>query len=160
MRASYGLLAAVVLFTGCSGSVVSSDRGPSAPPAASAASASASVTPAAPRCTVASSAAIAAVDASVRAKGEGNSVPAAVSYADPESGAWWLVGALAGPAGSGEGAVGIWSTTQDPTLESFSGPLFAVDGGAADWSTAPPNTVVTYDPAAVPALGCWSMKRS
>lgn len=150
------LLGSLVLVGGCGSPSTTSATSPSAN--GSAVSPSSSSAPAKPQCTVASSAAIAALDAAVRAKGQGNSLPTAVAWADPQAKAWWLVGALAGPAGAGDGALGIWSTTSDPTEASFTGPVFAVDGGANSFSTAPPNTVVVHDPTNVPALGCWSDK--
>lgn len=98
------------------------------------------------------------VNETVRAKGEGNSVPKAVVWADPAADAWWIVGAFEGPAGDGEAALGSWATTEDPTQESFAGPVYAIDGGARSFSDAAPNEVVDYDPTKVPALGCWTQK--
>ncbi|HQY97304.1 MAG TPA: hypothetical protein PLU83_09990 [Phycicoccus sp.] len=149
------LLGSLGLLGGCGSSAGTTVAGPSAPVSTSV---SPSASQLAPRCSIASTPAVAAIDAAVRAKGEGNSVPAAISWADPAAKAWWLVGAFDGPAGSGEGALGIWSTAEDPTSDSFAGQIFAVDGAASSWSSAPGNSLVKYDPTDVPALGCWSQK--
>ena len=153
-----GLVVGLVTLAACGSDTAGS--GSTLSPTSVAARPSPPLAQAPPRCTLASKAATAVINASVGAKGEGNSVPTVVSWADPDAGAWWLVGAFAGPAGSGEGALGMWSTTADPTQESFTGPIFSIGGGARGSSTAPDNTVVDYDPTAVPALGCWSAKGS
>ena len=111
-------------------------------------------------CAVASAAAIAAVNDTVVAKGKGNSVPKLTSWADPAARAWWLVGVIAGPTGGSDAVLGMWSTASDPTQESFSGAVYAIDGGAQGLSTAPINTIVTLNPDDVPAIGCWDSKES
>lgn len=146
---------AVLILSGCGAAGASGQAGgatvaPMSP--------SLSLPPARPQCSTASAAAITAIDASIKAKNRGNSLPEAISWADPDVNAWWIVGAIKGPASSGEVALGAWSTTSDPTVESFTGPVYAVDGGARTWSDAQTNTVVRYDPTMVPALGCWSDK--
>lgn len=155
------LLAGMALFLAACGTAdaqVAQDG--SSEPSSSTAAPSTSTTSSAPRCATASGAAVEAVNETVRAKGEGNSVPAAVVWADPDADAWWIVGAFEGPAGEGEGGLGSWATTEDPTQESFDGPIYAIDGGARFSSNAPANTVVDYDPTNVPALGCWHQKKN
>jgi hypothetical protein len=116
---------------------------------------SATLTPAAPKCQVPTPGALAAVNATITADAKGNSLPRAVVMADPASGMWFVAGAFAGPAAKGEGALGIWATTTDPTKEPFTGKVFAVDGGAIELSTAPVTEATSYDPERAEVLGCW-----
>jgi hypothetical protein len=107
------------------------------------------------RCQRPTADALAAVNATITADAKGNSLPQAVALADPDSGMWFVAGAFAGPAAEGEGALGIWATTTDPTQGPFTGKVLAVDGGASTWSAAPMTNATSYDPANVPVLGCW-----
>ena len=59
---------------------------------------------------------------------------------------WFVAGAFAGPAAEGEGALGIWATTTDPTRDPFAGEVFAVDGGASSLSIAPMTHATSYEP--------------
>ena len=112
-----------------------------------------------PSCQVPSASALAAVDASVRADGEGNRLREGGVLRDPNSGMWLIAGPFQGPAGQGEGALGIWATSTDPTIEPFTGKVYAVDDGAANWSTAPVTEDVDYDPRGeVPVLACVRMR--
>jgi hypothetical protein len=92
----------------------------------------------------------------VRSAGEGNRIPQAAVLADPDSGLWLIAGTFAGPAGVGEGALGIWATSTDPALEPFTGKVYAVDDAAVNWSTAPNADEVADDPGNLPldVLGC------
>jgi hypothetical protein len=121
--------------------------------------ASASTAAPAPKCQRPTADALAAVNATITADARGNSLPEAVVLADPDSGMWFLAGAFAGPAAEGEGALGIWATTTDPTQGPFTGKVLGVDGGACTWSKAPMTEATSYDPADVPVLGCWPPAR-
>lgn len=121
--------------------------------------ASASAAAPAPKCQRPTADALAAVNATITADAKGNSLPEAVVLADPDSGMWFVAGAFAGPAAEGEGALGIWATTTDPTQGPFTGKVLGVDGGASTWSTAPMTEATSYDPADVPVLGCWPPAR-
>lgn len=133
---------------------------PAAPdPAASAAAATASAPPTRPSCTAVSKAAVSAVDRTVRAKGAGDSLPEAIALRDEESGMWLVVGAFAGPAGHGEGALGLWATKGDVTSDAFHSTIYAVDGGASTFSAAPEvEDRIVYNPDDVPAYGCWTSR--
>jgi hypothetical protein len=113
-----------------------------------------------PRCGTPSPAALAAVDATVRTAGQGNRLPKAKVLADPDSGLWLIAGVFGGPAGEGEGALGIWATSVDPTLDSFTGKVYAVDDAAVNWSTAQNADVVADDPRELPldVLGCLNQR--
>ena len=75
--------------------------------------------------------------------------------ADPDSGMWLIVGPFQGPAGVGEGALGIWATNKDPTIEPFTGKVYSFDDAAANRSTAPRTNKMAYDPRGeLPVLGC------
>jgi hypothetical protein len=121
--------------------------------------ASASTSPR-PRCGTPSASALAAVDATVRAAGDGNRLPKAKVLADPDNGLWLIAGVFGGPAGVGEGALGIWATSADPTLEPFTGKVYAVDDAAVNWSTAPNADEVANDPRELPldVLGCLNQR--
>ena len=108
-------------------------------------------------CGSASRSAVAAVDATVRAKGQGNSLTKGGVLADPASGMWLVVAPFEGPAGEGEGALGIWAT--DPTLKAFAGTVYAVSDTAANWSTAPRSVDVPFEPQDLPVLRCLPSKR-
>jgi hypothetical protein len=117
--------------------------------------ASASTSPR-PHCDSPSASALAAIDTTVRAAGEGNRLPKAAVLADPDNGLWLIAGVFGGPAGVGEGALGIWATSTDPTIEPFNGKVYAVDDAAVNWSTAPSADEVVNDPRNIPldVLGC------
>lgn len=109
-----------------------------------------------PSCQTPSASALAAVDAKVRAAGEGNSLREGGVLFDPDSGMWLIAGPFQGPAGEGEGLLGIWATSTDPTIEPFTGKVYSVDDSAANFSTAPATDEVAYDPRGdVPVLDCW-----
>ena len=67
---------------------------------------------------------------------------------------WLVAGPFTGPVGEGEGAVGIWATSTDPTVEPFTGKVYAVDDAATNWSVAPRSKDVTLDPAYIPVMVC------
>ncbi len=135
----------LVLLTGCAATPEPRVAAPVETPAAE--------TPK-PECTEISAATLAAVDASVTAKGEGNSVPDAVARIDEESGKWFIVGPYAGPADTGtEGApLGIWATDGDVTDPGFDADLVSPVRG---WSTAPYAAELDFGMDGHPALGCW-----
>ena len=108
-----------------------------------------------PKCQAPTRGALAAVNATITADGKGNSLPRAVVLADPASGMWFVAGAFAGPAAKGEGALGIWATTTDPTQGPFTGKVLGVDGGASSFSKAPMTDATSYDPERVYVLNCW-----
>ncbi|WP_157581433.1 hypothetical protein [Phycicoccus sp. Root563] len=118
--------------------------------------ASTTSTPPAPAepCVTVSKAALKAVDLVVRDKGENNTVTRAGAQRDVDSGMWLVVGAFGGPAGAGEGALGIWATAQDPRAADFASPVLAVDGAASQWSIAEPAHDIAYDPAYAPVVVC------
>lgn len=131
---------------------------PAAPEAVASATAAtpSSAAPTRSSCTTVSKAALAAVDRTVRAEGAGDSLPDARAARDLESGMWLIVGAFAGPAGRGEGAMGLWATEGDVTSDSFHSTIYAVDGGATAFSAAPEvEDRLTYNSDDEPAYGCW-----
>ncbi|HET7821425.1 MAG TPA: hypothetical protein VFL10_07850 [Ornithinibacter sp.] len=147
----------VLAVAGCAASPPAALQQSSSVAATSTASASAAAP--APKCQRPTAEALAAVNATITDDAKGNSLPEAVVLADPDSGMWFVAGAFAGPAAKGEGALGIWATTTDPTQGSFTGKVLGVDGGASTWSKAPMTEATSYDPANVPVLGCWPPAR-
>ena len=107
-------------------------------------------------CTEVSNATLNAVNETVIAADDENSLPDAVALHDQDSGLWIIAGAFAGPAGQGDGAIGIWATDGDVSSSNFEGKVWAVDGGARQFSVAEYPSAVNYDPENVPVLGCWS----
>lgn len=61
---------------------------------------------------------------------------------------------IRGTGRRGEGAVGIWATSTDPTLVPFTGKVHAVSDTAAAWSVAPRNKEIPYDPTYLPVMRC------
>jgi hypothetical protein len=158
MGALWGICAVSVLaVAGCAAS----------PPVAPQQSSSVAATPTrsssaaapAPKCQRPTTDALAAVNATISADSKGNNLPEAVVLADPDSGMWFVAGAFAGPAAEGEGALGIWATTTDPTQGPFTGKVLGVDGGASTWSVAPMTEATSYDPTNVKVLNCWPPAR-
>ena len=150
---------AIACITGCSMPRAEAEAeapGGPEPVASGAAATPSSPAPTRSSCTTVSKAALAAVDRTVRAKGAGDSLPGARATRDLESGMWLVVGAFAGPAGKGEGAMGLWATGGDVTSASFHSKIYAVDGGATAFSTAPEvEDRLTYHSDDEPAYGCW-----
>ncbi|MDI2097889.1 hypothetical protein [Ruicaihuangia caeni] len=129
MRVALSLML-VVLLSGCARGAVHDEGGHSGPRPPS-------EKPAAEPCVVVSQTTLAALNTSIAKRDARNSLQTALARHDAATGSWFIVGAYTGPAGAGEGALGIWSTDSDATSDDFDGMLWSVDGGAAQHSDSP-----------------------
>ncbi|MET0933099.1 MAG: hypothetical protein ABWX56_05260 [Mycetocola sp.] len=72
-----------------------------------------------------------------------DSVASATAWFDEEAEFWIVVGVI--DRSVGENALGAWGTPGDIALEPFEGELWALDGGAQMFSTAPLSDTHNFD---------------